>query len=135
MPHHIIGVGTNDYFQGFDAQFSGDPSEFQPRVSAAIQALESDRSLPELAAERVGEEGAQHLAEDWLRDWWPELQPIEPILRQGLLDTMRLSQETGLPVQAVIVTGLDTFAVTPVVGPNQVTMVVTSPLVPGSAAA
>jgi hypothetical protein len=111
--------------------FSGDPAIFMPRLDDALIALNSGRPLTDLAAERRDADAAEHLGAHWFNEWWPDQQPVEPILQLGLIETLTKARDLQLPVQALMVTGpLDDFQVAVVEGRNQVTMVVIAPLPP-----
>lgn len=81
------------------------------------QALEALRELPDWPAANLAdlgqargvltEEEANHFRNDWFETWWPNAQPVEPIIRKGLITAMEVAirdpdevekRETPLPI-------------------------------------
>jgi hypothetical protein len=128
---HCPPIDFDDYFSYLEEQFSGDPAIFMPKLEAAIVAINSGRPLTDLAAERHDRGAAEHLDAHWFNEWWPEQQPVEPILQQGVLEALTKARDLQLPVQALMMTSeRDDFQVAIVEGRSQVTMVVIAPLPP-----
>src|SRR4051794_18930425 len=125
----LIDVG--DYFDKLEEVFSGDPVIFLPKLEAAIVAINSGRPLTDLAAERHDDDAAGHLRTHWFNEWWPEQQPVEPILQQGLTEALTKARDLELPLQTLMMTGEgNDFQVAVVEGRSQVTMVIIAPLLP-----
>jgi hypothetical protein len=128
------GVNRGRHFAELDLRFGGDPEEFLPVYDLALEALESGRSLSELAGARVAAEDAQHFSEHWLGQWWPEHQPVETVLRAGLVEAIGQARDAELPLQTIVVSGaLDAFEVVVIRGRHQVTMLLVTPPPPGTA--
>ena len=63
--------------------------------------LEALRKLPVWPAGNLADLGkdrgasnqkeADHLSSDWFKDWWPNAQPVEPIVRKGLITAMEVA--------------------------------------------
>jgi hypothetical protein len=105
--------------------------EYLPAYDAAIESLSSDRSMSDLAGHRVGAEDAEHFAGHWLGAWWPEHQPIEEILRPGLLEAFKQAREAELPLQTIVVEGNhEAFEVVVLRGMHQVTVLFLTPPAP-----
>jgi hypothetical protein len=82
----------------------------------------------------VAAEDAQHFSEHWLGQWWPEHQPVETVLRAGLVEAIGQARDAELPLQTIVVSGaLDAFEVVVIRGRHQVTMLLVTPPPPGSA--
>lgn len=84
---------------------------------------------------------ARHLERDWFGGWWTELQPIEPIVRGGIAQAVRLSlfePESGaqrkqpLPIDALWLSGVDRVEAGVAASPRQVTLVLFTPPVPAA---
>lgn len=78
----------------------------------------------------------QHLEQDWFSGWWPDQQPVEPILRDGLAQAVRLSlfdPATGLPraqplaIDALWLSGVDRVEVGLGASAHQVTLFLLTP--------
>ena len=39
-----------------------------------------------------------HMRDEWFRTWWPWAQPVEPIIRQGVIQALNLAISTKLPL-------------------------------------
>jgi hypothetical protein len=128
---HCPPIDFGDDFDELEEMFSGDPAIFMPKLEDAIIAINSGRPLTDIAAERRDGDRAEHLERHWFNEWWPEQQPVEPILQQGLIEALTKARDLELPLQALMVTGqLDDFQVAVVEGRSQVTMIVIAPLPP-----
>jgi hypothetical protein len=137
------GGGTMSYITGpvtkrppidmLDAQFGGTADNFMPHYEMALQRLgagaQPPASLADLAAARVGQADADHFAQDWLQSWWPQAQPIEPILRQGLIEAIQQGQAARIPMSAlwVVAAASDEFEVVISTSPQQVTLLIITP--------
>lgn len=116
-----------------DRRFGGEPAQFIPNYEDALRRLgaESNTSLRDLAADRMGEEVAAHFNDDWLSSWWPEAQPIEPILRAGLIEALRLGLAARLPLHALWIQATDRdFEVGISQSASQITLIFLTPPVP-----
>lgn len=75
----------------------------------------------------------QHLREDWLgeggRGWWPK-QPMEAMLRAGMIRAVQLLREHDLPLASYWRVGKDTrqVQITFALSPQQITLVMSTPL-------
>ena len=75
----------------------------------------------------------QHLREDWLgeggRGWWPK-QPMEAMLRAGMVRAIQLLREHDLPLASYWRVGKDTrqVQITFALSPQQITLVISTPL-------
>jgi hypothetical protein len=121
-------VSRTPHFRDLDRYFTGPPEELVELYDAALAALEGEQSLAELAAVRVDPDGAEHFKSHWLDEWWPEHQPVEPVLRAGIIEAIRRGRAAQLPLQVLLVEGPpDQFRVAVVEGLNQVTVLVLAP--------
>ena len=112
MAMTIRRVTSGPWISMLDARFGGAPENFMPNYQNALQQLEGDGtsappSMAQLAADRVGPEAAGHFNDDWLQNWWPEAQPIEPILRTGLIEAIKRGIAARLPLSAMWVQATD----------------------------
>jgi hypothetical protein len=124
-----VGVTRTPHFRNLDRYFGGEPDELMARYDAALTALASDRSLAQLAGARVDAEASGHFSAHWLDHWWPAHQPVEPVLRRGIVEAITRARAARLPLQSFLVEGPhDRFEVAVVDGPRQVTMVIIAPL-------
>ncbi|MFL6238175.1 MAG: hypothetical protein ACJ735_01600 [Actinomycetes bacterium] len=125
---HCPPIDVDDYLAHIEREFSGDPAIFLPKLEEAIVRIGGGRPLTDLAKDRFDSDAAEHLGSHWLAEWWPEQQPVEPILRQGLVEALTLAWRNELPVQALMVTGDGRgFQVAVVHGASQVTMIIMAP--------
>ena len=123
------------HIHDLDNQFGGDPEQYMAAYEAALVNLRSDRSIAELAGARVSAEDAEHFTQHWLDQWWPQHQPVEPVLRAGLIEAIEQAKEARLPLQTIFVGGADeTFEIAVVRSEHQITMLVVTPPSPGSEA-
>jgi hypothetical protein len=90
-----------------DRRFGGAPEQFLPNYEDALRRLEAQDTMTDLAAERVGQDAASHFGDDWLGSWWPQAQPIEPILRRGLIEAMKKGLAARLPLCALWIQATD----------------------------
>ena len=109
-------VTKGPWVSELDARFGGPPENFMPNYEDALRRLGASQgsgtgdgaaSLEELARQRVGDAAAAHFADDWLGNWWPEAQPIEPVLRAGLVEALKRGLATRLPLCALWVQATD----------------------------
>ncbi len=117
-------------------QFFGGPTEnYMLHYEEALAKLNSPVPVPlgALAEARVGPEAASHFTQDWLTDWWPEAQPVGPILVQGLIEAITQAQAASLPMNFLWVTAAsqDQFEVGISASAVQVTVLFLTPLPPG----
>jgi hypothetical protein len=129
MPHAAAVAATNEHFDQFQERVNTSPES----LSQAINALQDrNQSLLQLAQNRgVSQEMTQHFNDHWLSANWPSDGSVEETLRAGLLNALQTSQQTGLPLQTVIVPNAQAFAVSVVPTAHQVTMVISLPSAPG----
>jgi hypothetical protein len=100
----IRRVTKGPWISELNNRFGGTPEHFMPNYRATLQILKGNGgapSLAELAADRVGENLAGHFRDHWLQEWWPEAQPIEPILRAGLIEAIERGLAARLPLDAL----------------------------------
>ena len=130
-------VTSGPWISELDARFGGPPETFMANYALALGHLEGDgtappRTLTELASAWVGPEAAGHFNDDWLQNWWPQAQPIEPILRTGLIRAIRLGMAAQLPLSALWVHSTDdTFEISISQSAAQVTLLILTPPPPG----
>jgi hypothetical protein len=74
---------------------------------------------------------ARHLKRHAFRDWWPELQPIEPIVRAGILEALTQCRHHRLPLDSYwLCTGGPVRCIIPS-SAHQVTLLIATPPPPG----
>ncbi len=113
-----------------DELFSGS-QDFMSNYEQAVGSLQGDSNLGTLAGNRVSADLADHFRSHWLSEWWPELQPIDPMLRDGLIEAITVAQSASLPLSGLWIQTSDIKFETFVQrSPNQITLLVISPPVP-----
>ncbi|MFI5316447.1 MAG: hypothetical protein ACHQ6T_12160 [Myxococcota bacterium] len=79
----------------------------------------------------------QHLADHWFdeyKGWWPRQQPVDIILRLGLIQAIGLATRTPSVARfdCYWVCGIEDFQLVSCVAPGQVTVMILTPLAPVS---
>jgi hypothetical protein len=80
---------------------------------------------------------ADYLRKTWYNPrggWWPEHQPIEPIIRQSLITAIELAAERNLPLDSYWLAVGDQFQVIVACSDHQVTRLILTPPAPEAAA-
>jgi len=118
-------------FDQLDIWFGGPQDEYISRYEQALQSLGGGDNLSDLASVRVDAHLADHFSAHWLTDWWPDLQPIDGILRAGLQEAITTALDARLPLTGLWVqTGESTFETFVDKSRNQITFVVLTPAAP-----
>jgi hypothetical protein len=75
---------------------------------------------------------ADHLRRFWYspQGWWPAHYPIEPIIREGLIDALIQAIARNLPLDSYWICGADVVKVLVTSSPHQVTRIIVTPLAP-----
>jgi hypothetical protein len=111
------------------------------RREALLTALkDSSRDYVQILVEHAGVTAAEAavLRRTWYNPngWWPDHQPIEPIVRQGLIKSIELAMERSLPIDSYWVCGGDQVQVIVTCSNYQVTrLILTPPISPETAPA
>jgi len=142
MAAEQVRLTTGPWISQLDARFGGEPENFVPNYEQALGHLEGggqggSSTLVELAAARVGSSAAQHFDNDWLQGWWPRAQPIEPILRAGLIEAIKKGLAARLPLSAIWVQAAreNEFEVGISQSATQITLLIITPPAPVHAGA
>jgi hypothetical protein len=118
-----------------DRRFGGAPEQFLPNYEDTLRRLEAQDTMTDLAAERVGQDAASHFGDDWLGSWWPQAQPIEPILRRGLIEAMKKGLAARLPLSALWIQATDSeFEIGISQSATQITLLFITPPAPSPVA-
>lgn len=128
-------ITRGPWISELDARFGGTPDNFLPNYADALRRLQAgngqQESMQALATARVGADAAQHFSDDWLGNWWPEAQPIEPILRAGLIEAFKKGLSARLPMSALWVQATeDQFEVGISQNSHQITLLILTPPAP-----
>jgi hypothetical protein len=117
-----------------------DTSDPKKREALLAALKDSSRDYVQILVELAGvtEAEAAFLRRTWYNPngWWPDHQPIEPIVRQGLIKSIELAMERHLPIDSYWVSGSEQFQVIVACSPHQVTRLILTPgVAPETAAA
>lgn len=134
MPDMPGFIAKSTIFEKIDAYINESPAA---RGATARQAL-TDSTLNDLlkVAEELGIElephEEQHLQQHWFdaaSGWWQSSQPVEPIVRRGLLEAVKLVAEKGVPIDCywACASGEGHFETWVLESDAQVTLVVATP--------
>jgi len=132
----ITKVSKGTSFSHLEDRFGGTEETFLPNYEESLRRLQGEATsaptdLSQLANERVGAEAGRHFSADWLQSWWPEVQPVEPILRAGLIEAFKKGIAARLPLSALWVQAADsTFEIAISQSATQITLLVITPPVP-----
>jgi hypothetical protein len=109
MAADMYRITRGPWVSELDRRFGGASEQFLPNYEEALRLLEAQdqHTMTDLAAERVGPDAASHFGDDWLGSWWPQAQPIEPILRRGLIEAMKKGLAARLPLSALWIQATD----------------------------
>lgn len=144
-PARFLGKGP--FLRAIDGLWRGFGSAQKHAVLHSLEAASgAGQRLLELAASlQLGTPAdLQHLARDWFGGWWTGSQPIEPILRVGLIQALRLAlfdpgsgerRENPLPIESLWLSGVDRVEVGISASEHQVTLLLLTPPVPSAGAA
>jgi hypothetical protein len=130
---------TKDYFGPIDDIFVNGNTEI---YDAALMALRAQNSILDVAREAMGSgpldpgisgDDLSHFEGHWLGDWWPD-QPVDNILRAGMIRAIEVALELELPLETTWVHGGPRFQVYVLQGAHQVTALVLTPSTPPNAA-
>jgi hypothetical protein len=112
------------------------------RLVVWSELLRSGQTLGSLAADVALGEGdipgltaadVDHFTTHWLEEWFGDA-PVEPILRHGLRIGFEKAIDLGLPVDVLVVRGVQDVQVGIAEGPGQVTIIIAIPTVEAQAA-
>jgi hypothetical protein len=86
---------------------------------------------------QLSPEEEKHLQDDWFneyRSWWPTQQPVEIVLRHGLIQAISVANKDGalLPFDCYWLCGPPSVQVTACASAQQVTLLVITPPAPAS---
>jgi hypothetical protein len=112
---------------------------------AALDRLQEHGSIVEVARSAMPPEGEadaldpaiteadlEHFADDWAGGGWWKDEPIDEIMRAGMIVAISTAMELGLPLETMWLHGGPRFQVYVVEGRHQVTAVVYSPRAPSN---
>lgn len=113
----------------------------QQEILLILQGPPGEEGLAQLAGSLglASPQTVRHLEEDWFGSWWPECQPIEPILRAGIAQALHLAladpeahqpREQPLAIHALWLSGVDRVEVGISLSAGQVTLLLLTPPVP-----
>jgi hypothetical protein len=121
--------------KAMDAHFGGASANYMANYTAALAALQAPgANLLTLAEARFGANSQEvaHFRAHWLGGgnavWWPNIQPIDPILIAGLVDAITVARAAQVPMHFVWIAGaIQDFRVAYSTSQHQVTVYFLTP--------
>jgi hypothetical protein len=108
-----------------------DTTDPKKREALLMALKDSARDYVQILVEHAGvtEAEAAFLRRTWYNPngWWRDHQPIEPIVRQGLIKSIELAIERNLPIDSYWVSGGDQLQVIVTCSNYQVTRLILTP--------